>query len=115
MDAEVLGYERSFHPFLCGEESFGTGSDHVREKDGVWAVLAWLSIIADRNEGADASTPLIGVKEIVEDHWKTYGRNFYSRYAKGLRRRRLFFVGRDSSRVAAEHSTREPGGDLHRS
>lgn len=90
MDAEVLGYERSFHPFLCGEESFGTGSDHVREKDGVWAVLAWLSIIADRNEGAGATTPLVGVKEIVEDHWKTYGRNFYSRYAKGLKRRRVF-------------------------
>lgn len=80
MDAEALGHERSYHPFLCGEESFGTGSDHVREKDGVWAVLAWLSVLADRNEGDSThSTPLIGVQEIVEDHWKEYGRNFYSR------------------------------------
>ncbi len=56
---------------ICGEESAGTGSDHVREKDGLWAVLLWLNILALRGESA---------KEIVEKHWATYGRNYYSRH-----------------------------------
>jgi len=56
---------------LCGEESFGTGSDHVREKDGLWAVLFWLNIVAARKQS---------VEEIVRAHWAKYGRNFYSRY-----------------------------------
>jgi phosphoglucomutase len=56
---------------LCGEESFGTGSNHVREKDGLWAVLFWLNILAVRKESVEA---------IVQDHWKTYGRNYYSRH-----------------------------------
>ncbi len=56
---------------LCGEESFGTGSDHVREKDGLWAVLFWLNIIAERRES---------VTDIVSEHWRAYGRNFYTRY-----------------------------------
>uniref|UniRef100_A0A6G1SFN0 phosphoglucomutase (alpha-D-glucose-1,6-bisphosphate-dependent) n=1 Tax=Aceria tosichella TaxID=561515 RepID=A0A6G1SFN0_9ACAR len=56
---------------LCGEESFGTGSDHIREKDGLWACLAWLSIMA-----ATGKT----VKELVEDHWKNYGRDYFCRY-----------------------------------
>ncbi|HYW50672.1 MAG TPA: alpha-D-glucose phosphate-specific phosphoglucomutase, partial [Gemmatimonadaceae bacterium] len=56
---------------LCGEESFGTGSDHVREKDGLWAVLFWLNIIAARRQS---------VQEIVQQHWATYGRNYYTRY-----------------------------------
>ena len=56
---------------LCGEESFGTGSDHVREKDGLWAVLFWLNIVAARKQS---------VEEIVREHWAKYGRNFYSRY-----------------------------------
>ena len=56
---------------LCGEESSGTGSDHVREKDGVWAVLFWLNILAVRGEPVEA---------ILRDHWKTYGRNYYSRH-----------------------------------
>lgn len=56
---------------ICGEESFGTGSDHVREKDGVWAVLFWLNILAARREP---------VKDIVEKHWADYGRNYYSRH-----------------------------------
>jgi len=55
---------------LCGEESFGTGSNHVREKDGLWAVLFWLNILAVRSES---------VEQIVRSHWQTYGRNFYSR------------------------------------
>ncbi|MCF8479093.1 MAG: alpha-D-glucose phosphate-specific phosphoglucomutase [Rhodospirillum sp.] len=56
---------------LCGEESFGTGSDHVREKDGLWAVLAWLNVIAAR-----AQT----VERILFDHWANYGRTYYSRH-----------------------------------
>ncbi len=56
---------------ICGEESFGTGSNHVREKDGLWAVLYWLNIIAAVN---------MSVEEIVKAHWKKYGRNFYSRH-----------------------------------
>ena len=56
---------------ICGEESAGTGSDHVREKDGLWAVLLWLNILAVRRES---------VKEIARSHWRTYGRNYYSRH-----------------------------------
>ena len=56
---------------LCGEESFGTGSNHVREKDGLWAVLFWLNILAVRKQS---------VESIVREHWAKYGRNFYSRY-----------------------------------
>jgi phosphoglucomutase len=56
---------------LCGEESFGTGSNHVREKDGVWAVLFWLNLLACRQESAEA---------VVKAHWRTYGRNFYARH-----------------------------------
>jgi phosphoglucomutase len=77
MDSEELGGE-NLGPFICGEESFGTGSDHVREKDGMWAVLAWLSILAHYN--ADASAQFVHVEDIVRRHWKTYGRNYYSRY-----------------------------------
>jgi phosphoglucomutase len=63
---------------LCGEESFGTGSDHVREKDGLWAVLCWLSILAERNH--DNNLGLIGVRDIALEHWKTYGRDYYCRF-----------------------------------
>jgi phosphoglucomutase len=56
---------------LCGEESFGTGSDHVREKDGLWAVLFWLNVIAVRKQS---------VEDIMLSHWKEYGRNVYSRH-----------------------------------
>ena len=56
---------------LCGEESAGTGSDHVREKDGVWAVLFWLNLVAVRGESVEA---------IVRDHWQRFGRNVYSRH-----------------------------------
>jgi phosphoglucomutase len=59
------------HITLCGEESFGTGSDHIREKDGLWAVLLWLDIIADLGLPAD---------RIVRDHWSEFGRDFASRY-----------------------------------
>ncbi|WP_370312187.1 alpha-D-glucose phosphate-specific phosphoglucomutase [Sagittula sp.] len=56
---------------LCGEESAGTGSDHVREKDGLWAVLLWLNILSKRK---------MSVKDILLDHWQTYGRDYYSRH-----------------------------------
>lgn len=61
---------------LCGEESFGTGSDHIREKDGIWAVLAWLSVIARRA----SSDPSNSVEDILSDHWSKFGRNFFTRY-----------------------------------
>lgn len=63
---------------ICGEESFGTGSSHVREKDGVWAVLCWLQILAAKNP--DPSKPLVTVEDIVRAHWAEYGRNYYRRY-----------------------------------
>lgn len=65
---------------ICGEESFGTGSDHIREKDGIWAVLAWLSILAHRNKDVPAGGKLVSVADIAYEHWATYGRNFFSRY-----------------------------------
>ncbi|KAJ0174833.1 hypothetical protein K1T71_009941 [Dendrolimus kikuchii] len=56
---------------LCGEESFGTGSDHVREKDGLWAALAWLSVIAATGKS---------VEDILKAHWAQFGRNYFTRY-----------------------------------
>jgi len=56
---------------ICGEESAGTGSDHVREKDGIWAVLLWLNILAARREPVNA---------IMADHWQRFGRNYYARH-----------------------------------
>jgi len=56
---------------LCGEESYGTGSNHVREKDGLWAVLFWLNLLAEKKQS---------VEDIVRAHWATYGRNYYSRH-----------------------------------
>jgi phosphoglucomutase len=55
---------------ICGEESFGTGSDHVREKDGLWAVLAWLSVLASLQKP---------VSQVVFDHWNRFGRSYYQR------------------------------------
>nr|P93262.1 RecName: Full=Phosphoglucomutase, cytoplasmic; Short=PGM; AltName: Full=Glucose phosphomutase [Mesembryanthemum crystallinum]AAB41895.1 phosphoglucomutase [Mesembryanthemum crystallinum] len=65
---------------ICGEESFGTGSDHVREKDGIWAVLAWLSILAHKNKDNLNGEKLVTVEDIVCQHWATYGRHYYTRY-----------------------------------
>jgi phosphoglucomutase len=56
---------------ICGEESFGTGSNHVREKDGLWAVLCWLSILAARRES---------VAQVVGKHWQRFGRSYYQRH-----------------------------------
>jgi phosphoglucomutase len=78
MDSKELYGGTEYVPFICGEESFGTGSDHVREKDGIWAVLAWLSILAHNNESAQK--PLVTVEDIVTQHWGKYGRNYYSRW-----------------------------------
>ncbi|KAJ6431690.1 hypothetical protein OIU84_019049 [Salix udensis] len=65
---------------ICGEESFGTGSDHIREKDGIWAVLAWLSILAYKNKENLGGGELVTVEDIVRNHWATYGRHYYTRY-----------------------------------
>lgn len=56
---------------LCGEESFGSGSNHIREKDGLWAVLFWLNILAVRKQSVEA---------VVRDHWSKFGRNYYTRH-----------------------------------
>ncbi len=55
---------------ICGEESFGTGSNHIREKDGIWAILCWLSILADKNQGNS--------KKITKISWKAYWSKRYS-------------------------------------
>ncbi|CAE7227247.1 unnamed protein product [Symbiodinium sp. CCMP2592] len=69
--------KETYTPFICGEESFGTGADHVREKDGMWAVLAWLQILAKKTEEAGK---LITVEDVAMAHWQEYGRNYYARY-----------------------------------
>lgn len=56
---------------LCGEESFGTSGDHVREKDGVWTVLCWLSILADKQ---------VSAQELLAQHWTSFGRSYYCRH-----------------------------------
>jgi phosphoglucomutase len=80
MDSGLEAYfpgKEVYTPFICGEESFGTGADHVREKDGMWAVLAWLNILAVKTEEAGK---LVSVQDVAEAHWKEYGRNYYTRY-----------------------------------
>ena len=97
---------------VCGEESFGTGSNHVREKDGVWAVLMWLNILAKRRES---------VAQIVQSHWREYGRNFYTRHdyeevdlsrandlMNGLRKNLPNLVGRNGVKTADDFSYRDP-------
>ncbi|XP_069778143.1 phosphoglucomutase-like protein 5 isoform X3 [Narcine bancroftii] len=81
---------------LCGEESFGTGSDHIREKDGLWAVLAWLSIIAARKQS---------VEEILKDHWARFGRNYYCRFDyEEIDPRVSFYLMRDLEALITERS-----------
>ena len=97
---------------VCGEESFGTGSNHVREKDGVWAVLMWLNILAKRRET---------VAQIVQSHWREYGRNFYTRHdyeevdltranelMSDLRGGLSGMVGRGGIKTADDFSYRDP-------
>ena len=89
--------KETYTPFICGEESFGTGADHVREKDGMWAVLAWLQILAKKTEEAGK---LITVEHVAMAHWQEYGRNYYARYdyeggpgcSRETPRFRLFFM-----------------------
>jgi len=69
--------KKVYTPFICGEESFGTGADHVREKDGMWAVLAWLQILAVKGKAANK---LIGIEDVAKAHWAEYGRHYYARY-----------------------------------
>ncbi|MGH0170172.1 UNVERIFIED_CONTAM: hypothetical protein FKN15_003171 [Acipenser sinensis] len=79
---------------LCGEESFGAGSDHIREKDGLWAVLTWLSIMAARKQS---------VEEIVRDHWARLGRNYYCRFDyEGVDQKAAFFMMRDLGAVITD-------------
>jgi len=80
MDSGTAAFPKGkkYTPFICGEESFGTGGDHVREKDGMWAVLAWLQIIAANNP--DPSKPFVTVEAITKKHWEEFGRNYYVRY-----------------------------------
>ena len=63
---------------ICGEESFGTGSNHIREKDGLWAIVAWLNIIAGLGVKNPEMTP--SIKQIQKEFWTTYGRTFFTRY-----------------------------------
>lgn len=60
---------------VCGEESFGTGSSHIREKDGIWALLSWLSILASRQEVGKSPQ----VRDVLREHWHKYGRDFFTR------------------------------------
>uniref|UniRef100_A0A8C6PGV9 Phosphoglucomutase 5 n=4 Tax=Nothobranchius TaxID=28779 RepID=A0A8C6PGV9_NOTFU len=79
---------------LCGEESFGTGSDHIREKDGLWSVLVWLSIIGARKQG---------VEQIVREHWARFGRNYFCRFDyEGLDPRAAFYLMRDLEAVISD-------------
>ena len=80
MSSKEMFDQTDYTPFLCGEESFGTGSDHIREKDGLWAVLAWMSILMKANENTVEGEQFVSVKDIVTNHWKKYGRHFYCRY-----------------------------------
>lgn len=80
MSSKEMFGKTDYTPFLCGEESFGTGSDHIREKDGLWAALAWMSILMKANEGTSPDEPLVSVRDIVKNHWSKYGRHYYCRY-----------------------------------
>ncbi|KAJ1930282.1 hypothetical protein IWQ60_000463 [Tieghemiomyces parasiticus] len=62
---------------ICGEESFGTGSDHIREKDGLWAILAWLNVIAHISEERGTT---VGIRDLMDQHYQSYGRNYFTRY-----------------------------------
>jgi phosphoglucomutase len=80
---------------LCGEESFGTGSDHLREKDGLWAVLFWLNILAVRKQP---------VAQILREHWARFGRNYYSRHDYEA-------VDQDAAHQVVANLRAQPGAD----
>merc|ERR1719414_608107 len=79
MDSGTAAFpgKKTYTPFICGEESFGTGADHVREKDGMWAVLAWLQILAVKSEAAGK---IVTCEDVAKAHWAEFGRNYYARY-----------------------------------
>merc|ERR1719401_1342605 len=89
-----------YTPFICGEESFGTGADHVREKDGMWAVLAWLQILAAKTQKAKA---VVSVEDVTKEHWKTYGRNYYARYDYEGAAGSVFLAARICSHASTAH------------
>nr|6Y8X_AA Chain AA, Phosphoglucomutase 5 [Clupea harengus] len=79
---------------FCGEESFGMGSDHIREKDGLWTVLVWLSIMAARKQG---------VEDIVRDHWTKLGRNYFCRFDyEAIDPRAAFYLMKDLEAVISD-------------
>ncbi|CCW63347.1 unnamed protein product [Phytomonas sp. EM1] len=81
MDSKAVFGDKDYNPLICGEESFGMGSNHIREKDGVWTCLFWLSLLAAKNDScSNPSGSLVGVQRIVEQHWALYGLNYYTRY-----------------------------------
>ncbi|KAJ7543527.1 hypothetical protein O6H91_09G041900 [Diphasiastrum complanatum] len=65
---------------ICGEECFEIGADHIREKDSIWAVLAWLSILAHKNHGRRAGEKLVSIPDVTKEHWDAYGRNYFTRH-----------------------------------
>ncbi|NJK34290.1 MAG: alpha-D-glucose phosphate-specific phosphoglucomutase [Oscillatoriales cyanobacterium SM2_2_1] len=87
---------------LCGEESFGTGSNHVREKDGLWAVLFWLNILAVRQQSVEA---------IVREHWQQFGQNYYSRHDyEGVESERAEMLMAELRRQLSSLAGRQLGG-----
>jgi len=111
MDSGTAAFPKgkSYTPFLCGEESFGTGSNHVREKDGMWAVLAWLQILAAKNP--DPSAPFVGVADVMQEHWATFGRNYYARYDfEGVDKASATKMMEEMSSKAGESGTEYEGG-----
>lgn len=103
---------------ICGEESFGTGSDHIREKDGIWAVLAWLSVLAHKNKDVPSGGKLATVEDIVRGHWSKYGRHFYTRYdyegvdADAAKKLMAHLVSSQSDVAAINKVVKGVGGDV---
>lgn len=99
---------------LCGEESFGTGSDHIREKDGLWTVLCWLSILAEKAVDGE-----VNVQKLIENHWNQFGRNYFTRYdyenclSDDCNKMMDYLNGlvRDSSLVGKTFNDSQYGGD----
>merc|ERR1712048_375873 len=100
--------KKQYTPFICGEESFGTGADHVREKDGMWAVLAWIQILAAKTQAADK---MVTVEDVAKAHWAEYGRNYYTRYDyEGVDKKRAEEMMKSMSDKAGTLAGAEIGG-----
>jgi phosphoglucomutase len=78
MDSKELYDGTDYTPSICDEESFGTGLNRVHEMDVIWAVLAWMSILASKN--TDSIKPLVTIEVVVQEHWAKYGRSYYCRW-----------------------------------